>query len=207
MRSLYVAIVVIALLLACSRAIDDRSLIQTRSKPQPIDYKRSMNVTGKAQDDAQSEERIVGITPKWLTQFRIWKLKREATWQMNKTPEQLQKEMKEANKKLLKEAEEYHSWMAARLTPDEIYIKLGLLKLGDDATTSPNFRRYQAYMEVYTNMAHDVKAKDFTPDYIYEKLGLLKLGDRAMESINFRHYEMYLILWKNNANGVVHAAT
>ncbi|OWZ20771.1 hypothetical protein PHMEG_0004765 [Phytophthora megakarya] len=66
--------------------------------------------------------------------------------------------------------------MAARLDPEDIYIKLGLAKMGyDDARNSPLFRRYEAYKTEFSLKAHDVKASGWMRNWLVRyRLGKLK---------------------------------
>ncbi|KAJ8554948.1 hypothetical protein ON010_g9537 [Phytophthora cinnamomi] len=160
MRSIRVKLVALVLLVACSAVISadyknpDRL---TNSKPSASRLLRSVEVTTTATGtEAEAEERGFTLTPKWLTRFRIWKLKREATWDLNKTSKELAKEKLKADELLVKEAGEYTKWMKAGFNPEYIYDKLGLVALGNKATTSPNFRRYEAYLALWFEKANDV---------------------------------------------------
>ncbi|GMF31401.1 unnamed protein product [Phytophthora lilii] len=51
---------------------------------------------------------------------------------------------------LLKEDNRYNRWLAARETPETVYSKLGLLKMGKEAESNPNFSLFTEYAKIYS---------------------------------------------------------
>ncbi|GMG17343.1 unnamed protein product [Phytophthora fragariaefolia] len=202
MRSFDVLALLMLLFAACSTTVlADFNKRNDPGYPNAIttSSKRLLLSTGPA-SNIVTEERGFTLTPTWLTRFRIWKLKRDATWDLNKTPKQLAKEKKEADKLLVKEANEYAGWMGARFSPEYIYKKLGLLKLGDAAEKSPNFRRYVAYKQLWAEKANDVAApswiKVWWTRYKLNRLkskaaAEMKKADKGLEK-DLREYQRWI---------------
>ncbi|KAL4117019.1 hypothetical protein KRP22_014606 [Phytophthora ramorum] len=154
MRSFFVLLLTLATVLACSSDVEAATSTSARSINKfESTFKRALRSETKTNVDTSEEEERIVPAPTWLTKFRVWKLKREAGFQLSKTPKQLQKEAEKAKKELLKEKKEYDQWLAAKISPETIYTKLGLTNLGAKASESSNFRRHQAYMKIFKDRA------------------------------------------------------
>ncbi|KAG7394138.1 hypothetical protein PHYBOEH_005641 [Phytophthora boehmeriae] len=176
MRPSYILLLTLAFLIALTNAVlaDNRvSVNSLTAVNNESNNKRSLRIAeqakeddddeeeedGEVEDDADDddddEERLLGLG-KLSEKYKLMKMRRSAKKDMKAADKlkaaeaaKLKKAEDAAAKLKAREDKMINGWLGELRRPDKVYKDLGLLKLGNRATESKNYRIYEDYLAKY----------------------------------------------------------